>query len=175
MDDMVHLIEPMIPALRRYARALLQDRSAADDLVQDCLERAIGRWHQRRPGGDPRTWAFTILHNLALTRLQRVARRPPQIAIEDADERQLGRAAAQEDGLRYREVLTALSRLPEEQRAVLLLVTVEELSYLDTAKVLDIPVGTVMSRLSRARDRLLRLLTDEAQPERIRPQLRRVK
>jgi RNA polymerase sigma-70 factor, ECF subfamily len=175
MDDMVHLIEPMIPALRRYARALLRDRSAADDLVQDCLERAIGRWHQRRPGGDPRTWAFTILHNLALTRLQRMANRPPQIAIEDADERQLGRAACQEDGLRYRELLTALSQLPEEQRTVLLLVTVEELSYVETAKVLGIPVGTVMSRLSRARDRLLRLMAGEAQPERIAPQLRRVK
>ena len=70
MDDMVALIEPMIPALRRYARALLRDRAAADDLVQDCLERAIGRWHQRRADGDPRTWIFTILHNLAVTRLQ---------------------------------------------------------------------------------------------------------
>ena len=143
--------------------------------MQDCLERAIGHWYQRRAGGDARTWAFTILHNLALTRLQRMARRPPQIAIEDADERQLGRAAAQEDGLRYRELLTALSRLPQEQRTVLLLVTVEELSYLETAKVLDIPVGTVMSRLSRARDRLLRVMADEARPEPIRPQLRRVK
>jgi RNA polymerase sigma-70 factor (ECF subfamily) len=175
MDDMVSLIEPMIPALRRYARALLRDRSTADDLVQDCLERAIGRWHQRRTGGDPRTWVFTILHNLAVTRLQRMASRPQQIAIEDADESQLGRAASQEDGLRYRELLTALSQLPDEQRTVLFLVTVEELSYTETAKVLDVPVGTVMSRLSRARDRLLRMLSGDAPPECARPHLRRVK
>lgn len=172
---MVPVIEPMIPALRRYARALLRDRSAADDLVQDCLERAISRWHQRRADGDPRTWVFTILHNLAVTRLQRMASRPQQIAIEDADESQLGRAAPQEDGLRYREVLTALAQLPEEQRTVLLLVTVEELSYAETAKVLEVPVGTVMSRLSRARDRLLRIMSGEAVPERGQPHLRRVK
>lgn len=65
--DMVRQIEPLIPALRRYARALLRDRAAADDLVQDCLERAVSRWHQRRADGDTRSWIFTILHNLAMT------------------------------------------------------------------------------------------------------------
>ena len=67
MNDMVHLIEPLIPALRRYARTLVRDRFAADDLVQDCLERAVSRWHQRRRDGDPRTWVFSILHNLAVS------------------------------------------------------------------------------------------------------------
>ena len=75
MKDMMRLVEPQITALRRYARALLRDRSAADDLVQDCLERAIGHWHQRRPDGDARTWLFAILHNLAVSGMRRRTRR----------------------------------------------------------------------------------------------------
>lgn len=74
-DDMMRLVEPLIPALRRYARALLRDAVAADDLVQDCLERVIGRWHQHRADGNARTWVFTILHNLAVNRLKQSARR----------------------------------------------------------------------------------------------------
>ncbi|MGO4741320.1 sigma-70 family RNA polymerase sigma factor [Bosea sp. 2KB_26] len=175
MENMVRLIEPLIPALRRYARGLLRDRAAADDLVQDCLERAIGRWHQRRADGDPRTWIFTILHNLAMTRLQRTAHRPRHIGLDEADASGLAVSARQEDGLRYRELLAKLAQLPDEQRTVLLLVTVEELSYAETAKVLNIPVGTVMSRLSRARDRLLRMMSDEARPQPGRPHLRSVK
>ena len=175
MEDIVRLIEPLIPALRRYARALLRDRAAADDLVQDCLERAIGRWHQRRADGDPRTWIFAILHNLAMTRLRRSATRPRHIGLDEADAGGLAVSARQEDGLRYRELLEKLAQLPDEQRTVLLLVTVEELSYGETAKVLDIPVGTVMSRLSRARERLLRMMSDEARPQPGRPYLRSVK
>ena len=159
--DMVRQIEPLVPALRRYARALLRDRSAADDLVQDCLERAIGRWHQRREGGDARAWLFAILHNLAMTRLRRASERPSHLALNGTAEASLSVAASQEDRMRYRDLLTALQQLPDEQRTVLLLVTVEELSYADAAKVLDIPVGTVMSRLSRARERLLRLMSAE--------------
>ena len=155
MIDMLRQIEPLIPAMRRYARSLLRDRSAADDLVQDCLERAVGNWRQRKDV-NPRAWIFTIVHNLAMTRLRRIASRPRHIAIEDAREELLARAPSQEDGLRYRELLEALDRLPEEQKSVLLLATVEGLSYAETAGVLDIPVGTVMSRLSRARERLLK-------------------
>jgi RNA polymerase sigma-70 factor (ECF subfamily) len=155
MKDMLHQIEPMIPALRRYARTLLRDRSAADDLVQDCLERAVGNWSQRKDG-NARAWIFTILHNLAMTRLRRSATRPRHIAIDDAQEDTFAQAPSQEDGLRYRELLQALERLPEEQKTVLLLATVEGLSYAETAGVLDIPLGTVMSRLSRARERLLK-------------------
>ena len=70
MNDMLRLIEPVIPALRRYARALVRNRAAADDLVQDCLERAISHWNQRREG-DPRPWLFTILHNLAVNQFRR--------------------------------------------------------------------------------------------------------
>lgn len=173
--DMVLAIEPLIPALRRYARALLRDRAAADDLVQDCLERAIGRWSQRRGEGSPRAWIFTILHNLAMTRLRRTADRPAHVGLDDADESQFALAAPQEERLRYGELLSALARLPEDQRTVLLLVTVEELSYEDTAKVLGIPVGTVMSRLSRARERLLRDMTEERPHEAAQTHLRRVK
>lgn len=163
--EMVRLIEPLIPPLRRYARALLRDRTAADDLVQDCLERAVGHWHQRRSDGDPRAWIFTILHNLAMTQLSRRSNRPRLVAIEDAEESALARPAPQEEGLRHGDLLAALARLPEEQRSVLLLVTVEDISYAETAKVLDIPIGTVMSRLSRARERLLKLMSEE-KPER---------
>ncbi|GLK74524.1 sigma-70 family RNA polymerase sigma factor [Ancylobacter dichloromethanicus] len=173
--EMVRLIEPLIPALRRYARALMRERAAADDLVQDCLERAISRWHQRRPNDDARAWIFTILHNLAMTRLRRSAQRPVHVALDDADAANLSLAAPQEDGLRHRELLAALARLPDEQRTVLLLVTVEELSYAETARVLDVPIGTVMSRLSRARERLARLMSAEPRATLSPPYLRSVK
>lgn len=174
--DMVRQIEPLVPALRRYARALLRDRTAADDLVQDCLERAIGRWHQRRDDGDARAWIFTILHNLAMTRLRRTSQAPPHVTFDDAAGLGLSVAGSQEDGMRYRDLLAALQQLPDEQRTVLLLVAVEQLSYADAARVLDIPVGTVMSRLSRARERLLRLMSaDTPAALGTHPHLRRVK
>jgi RNA polymerase sigma factor (sigma-70 family) len=153
MNDMLLLIEPVIPALRRYARALVRNRAAADDLVQDCLERAVRHWHERREG-DPRPWLFTILHNLAVNQFRRSARRGKHIAIDEANEDDFGQDAVQEQKLMYQDVLDKLARLPEDQRAVLLLVAVEDLSYADTARVLDIPIGTVMSRLSRAREKL---------------------
>jgi RNA polymerase sigma factor (sigma-70 family) len=155
MNDMLRLIEPVIPALRRYARALVRNRATADDLVQDCLERAVSHWGQRREG-DPRPWLFTILHNLALSQFRRSARRGKHIAIDEANEDDFGQDAVQEQKLMYQDVLDKLARLPEDQRAVLLLVAVEDLSYADAARVLDIPVGTVMSRLSRAREKLQR-------------------
>jgi RNA polymerase sigma factor (sigma-70 family) len=153
MNDMLRLIEPMIPALRRYARALVRDHAAADDLVQDCLERAVSRWDQRREG-DARPWLFTILHNLAINQFRRSAARGKHVSIDETNENDFGQDAVQEQKLMYRDVLDKLARLPPDQRSVLLLVAVEDLSYADAAKVLDIPVGTVMSRLSRARERL---------------------
>ena len=108
---------------------------------------------QRREG-DPRPWLFTILHNLAVNQFRRSARRGKHIAIDEANEDDFGQDAVQEQKLMYQDVLDKLARLPEDQRAVLLLVAVEDLSYADTAKVLDIPIGTVMSRLSRAREKL---------------------
>ena len=152
MSDMIELIEPQIPGLRRYARSLLRDAAAADDLVQDCLERAITRWHQRREDGEVRSWLFTILHNLAINQMRQTKRRGRAVALEDAPEP--AARAAQEDGLRQKDILDMVGTLPEEQRSVLLLVTVEDFSYAEVARMLDIPTGTVMSRLSRARERL---------------------
>ena len=154
MQDMLVQVEPLIPALRRYACALMRNRATADDLVQDCLERAVSRWHQRRDGS-VRAWLFTILHNLAVTQFRQATARGRHMPIDDAaGEQELVSAAAQEQRLIYQDVLSKLARLPEEQRAVLLLVAVEDLSYADAAVVLNVPVGTVMSRLSRARERL---------------------
>src|SRR5258707_5324281 len=82
MNDMQRLIEQLIPPLRRYARALMKDRAAADDLVQDCLERAISRWHQRRADGNARTWIFTILHNLAINRFRQTVFRGKHLPLE---------------------------------------------------------------------------------------------
>ncbi|TWT11520.1 RNA polymerase sigma factor [Reyranella sp. CPCC 100927] len=157
MDDIAALIEPHVPALRRYAWALLRDDDAADDLVQDCLERAIGRWHLRRRDGDLRAWLFTILRNHFIGGLRQTARRGVHVST-DAMTVPPSSAAPQEDRMVVRDVLAGLDALPEEQRSVLLLVSVEDLSYQDAARVLDVPVGTVMSRLSRARERLRQYL-----------------
>ncbi|MGA0532674.1 sigma-70 family RNA polymerase sigma factor [Hansschlegelia sp. KR7-227] len=173
MQDMIVLVEPLIPALRRYARSLLREPAAADDLVQDCLERAITRWGQRRSDGDVRSWLFAIIHNLAINRLRQSARRGAHVAIEDAGEAAVAHAPTQEDGVRHRDVVRALEGLSEDQRAVVLLVSVEGLSYAETAKALDVPIGTVMSRLSRGRERLQRILESGAAVT--SPHLRRVK
>jgi len=171
--DIAETLEPLIPALRRYARALLRDRWDADDLVQDCLERAIGRWHQCRDAGNPRAWLFAILHNLAMTRLRSATRRPRTVPVEDAAPVPI--RASQEDELHYQDIVATLAQLPAEQRTLLLLISVEDLSYAEAAKILEIPIGTVMSRLSRARDRLHQLLSAELGGDHTRSPLRIVK
>jgi len=175
MNDMLALIGPLIPALRRYARALTRDGAVADDLVQDCLERAIAGWHQRRHDGDARSWVFTILHNLAVNAGRRKTRRGFHHELGDVDEELLSRHGDQEDRLRLRDLARALDTLPEEQRAVLLLVSVEDLSYAEAARVLDIPLGTVMSRLARAREKVLNFMEGDAVVVSAAPGLRRVK
>jgi RNA polymerase sigma-70 factor (ECF subfamily) len=154
-NDLILIVEPLIPHLRRYARTLTRDPAGADDLVQDCLEHVISRWHQRRADGDARAWAFTILHNLAVNAMRRRSRAGQHTSIEDADESQFAQVASQHEGLYRRDLLKGLDALSEEHRSVLLLVSVEDLSYAETASVLDIPIGTVMSRLARAREKLL--------------------
>jgi RNA polymerase sigma factor (sigma-70 family) len=170
MADMAHLIEPVIPALRRYARTFVRNAAAADDLVQDTLERAISRWHQRSDG-DARTWLFTILHNLAVNHLRRGARRGREVPLDDAGESDVAVPSTQEDALRRDDILGAVGQLPDDQRSVLLLVSLEDVSYAEAARILDIPIGTVMSRLARARARLLKLLEEPASD---RPHLRSV-
>ena len=174
MADMVHLIEPVIPALRRYARIFVRDAADADDLVQDTLERAISRWHQRRSDGNARAWLFTILHNLAVSHLRRTARRGREVPLDDAGESDVAAPSTQEDALRRDDILGSVGQLPEDQRSVLLLVSVEDVSYAEVARILDIPIGTVMSRLARARARLLTLLEEQRKPASDRPHLRRV-
>ena len=155
MDSGAILTE--LPRLRRYARALVGDRAAADDLVQDTLERAWTRIAQWRAGSDLRAWLFSIMHNLRVDQLRR-----PGLAIRAIDDADFAvpTRATQSDGLEVIDLEAALARLPEEQRAVLLLVALEELRYEDVAATLAIPVGTVMSRLSRGRERLRLILED---------------
>lgn len=145
-----------LPRLRRYARALVGDRAAADDLVQDTLERAWSRFAQWRAGGDLRAWLFSIMHNLRIDQL----RRPGLSTVAIDDEESLAPSrATQSDRLEVNDLEAALGQLPEEQRAVLLLVALEDMSYEQVAGALAIPLGTVMSRLSRGRERL-RLILD---------------
>jgi len=143
-------IVPFIPNLRRYARALIGDREGADDLVQDTLERAWAKLHLYRRGTDLRAWLFTVMHNVHVNRVRAARITDP---LED-EMPELAQRAPQGDGLLVRDLDRAITRLPAEQRAVLLLVTLEEMSYEQVAGALGIPIGTVMSRLSRARDKL---------------------
>ena len=145
-----------LPRLRRYARALTGDRHLADDLVQDTLERALTRSLLWRSGTKLDAWLLTIMHNLFVNQIRSRARQATEaldtLPVEPAQR------AMQTDALEVRDLNSALLALPVEQRAVLLLVTLDERSYEETARILDIPVGTVMSRLSRARERLRQLL-----------------
>jgi RNA polymerase sigma-70 factor, ECF subfamily len=156
VDDYGVLIEQQIPRLRRYARALTGDRVFADDLVQDTLERAWGKLHLWRRGSDLRAWLFTVMHNVYVNQLRSRAAHPA-VSLDESELNLLDRAA-QTDRLEIRDLDVAIRKLPDEQREVLLLVALEQLSYEETARALGIPIGTVMSRLSRARERLRRLM-----------------
>lgn len=146
-----------IPRLRRYARALAGDSHRADDLVQDTLERALAKFHLWRRGSDMRAWMFAIMHNVFINQLK--ARR--ELALDQAAEAEL-EGAPRSDPLELRDLDAALSLLPVEQREVLLLVGLEQLSYAEVSKALGIPAGTVMSRLSRGRERLRALMAGGA-------------
>ena len=164
-------IEDCIPALRRYALALLRDRQDADDLVHDCLVRALDKLHTCRDDVDIRAWLFAIMHNLFISQRRRARRRPDIETLEDHDNGNAnGAPGDQEDRLQWKEVLRVLNSLPEDQRAVILLVSVEDLSYAEAARVLGVPIGTVMSRLARGRERMRQLAQEQG-----RPPLRRVK
>jgi RNA polymerase sigma factor (sigma-70 family) len=167
-------IEACVPALRRYAVGLLRSRDKADDLVHDCLVRALDKMHTRREDMGVRPWLFTILHNLFISQMRRRGSRPQSESLDDVHESAHSQRPSQEDGLQWRDLLRDLDRLPDEQRAVVLLVSVEDLSYAETAAVLGVPLGTVMSRLARGRERLRQLASAGSNPE-ARPALRRVK
>jgi len=149
MNEAERLVE-LIPRLRRYARALVGDRASADDLVQDTLERAWAKLHLYRRGTDLRAWLFTVMHNVHVNKVR--ATRVTDTLEDELPE--LAQRASQGDALLVRDLDRAIAQLPAEQRAVLLLVTLEEMSYEEVARAIGIPIGTVMSRLSRAREKL---------------------
>ena len=156
-------IQASVPALRRYARALTRNAETADDLVQDTLVRALRSEHLFH-GGDIRAWLFTILTNLNRNRLRSLARRPPAASLADDDAADL---AGPEAG--GRDIARALAMLVDDQRHALLLVVLGGLSYREVAEVQGVPIGTVMSRLARARAQIKAYLDGE------RPALRRIK
>lgn len=162
MPDVRHLIVDQIPHLRRYARALVGDRAQADDLVQDCLERAWSRMHLWTVGTNIRAWLFTILHNLHLNAARKRRNTPGLVPIEAGGPEPPVRPT-QEDGLAVESMWEAFSSLPEPQRAAILLITLEEMSYAEAASVLGIPVGTLMSRVHRGRERLRRMMDEAAE------------
>jgi RNA polymerase sigma-70 factor (ECF subfamily) len=156
MPDRAVEIEAHIPGLRRFACALLRgDREQADDLVQDSLERALSRWHLQRSASSLRGWLYTILYNRFRSDRHRQKRRGHHGPLTEIVEAELPWVEGGQDAaLEHRDLLRAFAALPEQQRSVLLLVAVEDLSYEEAARVLDVPIGTVMSRLSRGRERL---------------------
>jgi RNA polymerase sigma factor (sigma-70 family) len=157
MNESERLVE-LIPRLRRYARALVGDRSSADDLVQDTLERAWAKLHLYRRGTDLRAWLFTVMHNVHVNKVR--ATRATDMLDDEMPE--LALRAPQADALVVRDLDRAIALLPADQRSVLLLVTLEDMSYEEVARTLGIPMGTVMSRLSRAREKLRALMLGQA-------------
>lgn len=157
MANLHRSIEAEIPRLRRYARALCRDVATADDLVQDCLTRALAKTHLWQEGTDLRAWLFTILHNQHVNRIRRAVREGAAVELSE-NEPLLTQAPRQDRRLELRDLNCALARLPDEQRSVILLVGLEGMRYEDVAEVLDVPVGTVRSRLSRGREALRRLM-----------------
>lgn len=169
MESFGRLVVEQIPRLRRYARALTGNWTSADDLVQDTLARAMSRRHLWVRRKSVRPWLFTLMHNLYVNDVEKRARRPTTVAAHDEDPR-VAVNGHQEAALLLRDLDRSLDALPEEQREVVLLVGLEQLSYKETARVLGIPAGTVMSRLSRGRERLRELMAGKVSAD-----LRRVK
>jgi RNA polymerase sigma factor (sigma-70 family) len=147
-----------IPGLRRYARALTGNAWAADDLVQDTLERACTKWRLWLVGSDLRAWLFTLMHNLHANGVRRVIRQQQMAPMTEWDDAVHAVAAPEAGTDTAIDLQRCLMQLPEEQRCVLLLVAMEDMAYADVARITGTPIGTVMSRLSRARSRLQDLL-----------------
>ncbi len=159
MDKRKDIIEQM-PHLMRYARALTRDAAAADDLVQDCVSRALSRLHLFKAGTNMRAWLFTILHNIHVQNMRTLGRRPRAVSLDRELEERRGAGPTQDAPLMARDLQRALDRLPDEQREVVLLVGLEEMTYAEAAEVTGVPVGTIMSRLARGRERLRRMMAE---------------
>ncbi len=155
VDD--RAIAAHVPRLRRYAAALAGNLADADDLVQDCIEKALANRHALRDVSRLGGWLLSILHNLHVSGLRGRRRRGPEVPVDDlADD--LALSAEPADRGEVRDFVRAFGQLSEEHRTVLLLTGLEGLSYREAAEVLEVPIGTVMSRLARARERLRVLL-----------------
>jgi RNA polymerase sigma-70 factor (ECF subfamily) len=160
-----------IPRLRRYARALIRNRELADDLVQDTLERALANDELFQEGTDLRAWLFTMMHNVYVNTIRKASARAAHVDIDDesmANSDKIAFAPDPSRQLTLRDLDHALQLLPVDQREVVLLVGLEEMTYADAASTLGIPLGTVMSRLSRGRERLRLLMSGSlamARPE----------
>lgn len=157
MANIYSEMEAEIPRLRRYARALTRDVTIADDLVQDCLTRALGKLHLWQKGTDLRAWLFTILHNQYVNYVRRSVREGASVGLSDS-EPLLTRAPQQGRRLELRDLERAIAKLPEEQQSAILLVGLEGMRYEEVATVLGVPVGTIRSRLSRGREALRKLV-----------------
>jgi RNA polymerase sigma-70 factor (ECF subfamily) len=152
-EEVKWLIAREIPRLRRYAFSLVHDAESADDLVQDCLERAIRKRHLWYRQGSIRGWLFRILYNVFLNQLRRRAKDRQNVELDEmtltGDD-----SAEQERQAACTDIMAAMEELPDEQRAAIVLTAVEGLSYDEAAEVLGVPIGTLRSRLSRGRERL---------------------
>lgn len=168
MDDKKAAILQEIPRLRRYARALLRDRDAADDLVQDCLERALLRMESWRTGESPRRWLFTIMHHLFIDHVRKVNRRGEAAILPLDAHEALSTPAMQAESVASREIVDALQAISPDRRAALVMVGIEGFSYAEAATMLGIPAGTLMSRIARGRDDLRSLLDDASRRKVIR-------
>jgi RNA polymerase sigma-70 factor, ECF subfamily len=168
MDQRRQAIIEEIPRLRRYARSLLRDRDAADDLVQDSLERALSRMESWTTGDSPRRWLFTIMHHLFVDQLRRAKRHVQAVTMMPETIDALAAPPQQPDKVASAEVLSALGQIAPERRAALTLVAVEGFSYADAANALGIPAGTLMSRIARGREELRAILDDASRRKMIK-------
>jgi RNA polymerase sigma-70 factor (ECF subfamily) len=157
-DSLTQEIMSHVAALRRYALVLVTDPHEADDLVQECLSRVLAQMRSWRPVRDLRAYLFAAMHNVFIDTTRKRRSRADHIPIEDVMAT-LSLPASQTRRLEVRDLLQALAVLPEQQREVVLLVGLEGMSYLEAASVLDVPIGTVMSRLSRGREALRQLMS----------------
>lgn len=169
MSDIERRIVEYIPRLRRYAHSLFpKGNGAADDLVQDCLERALSKSHQWQEGTNLRAWLFTIMHNIYVNQIRRINNGPSFEELPETIDQSIADTSVIK--MELRDLQVAISKLPPDQREILLLVTLEGLQYQQIANIIGIPEGTVMSKLSRSRQQLRKLM----QRDNI-PRLRRIK
>jgi RNA polymerase sigma-70 factor (ECF subfamily) len=151
--DMNRAVEAEIPCLRRYAHKLTWDHAAAEELVQECVLRALSKQHLWREGTNLRAWLCTILHNQYVNEIRRIVREGTVVELSAVDE-QLAHPPAQDKVLELRDVRRTLAKLSEGQRDAVILIGLDGWSYGRVAKAAGLPIGTIRSRLSRGRDRL---------------------